>query len=61
MPEPHQTTIYGATEPLPAPAARHEQPRLFAAPQTIRGQLAIDTECDTDARSEDQPAPRAES
>lgn len=55
MPQHHQTTIHGAQEPLQAPTApdaRHEQPHLFDAPQTIRGQLAIDT----DAHSEDQPA-----
>lgn len=54
MPQHLQTTIHGALEPLrapDAPAPRHEQQPLFAAPQTIRGQLAI-----PDAHSEDQAA-----
>lgn len=47
MPEPTQTTIYGASEPLSAPERSEEQAaptRLFTAPQTIRGQLAIPTD-----------------
>jgi hypothetical protein len=60
MPEPVQTTIHGATEPLRAPdePVRHEQPPLFAAPETIRGQLAITSEKEESrGHSEGQAAP----
>lgn len=55
MPEPLQTTIYGDTEPLRTPDAPVEVSapvRLFDAPTTMRGQLAIAT----DERIEDQTA-----
>jgi hypothetical protein len=41
--EPAQLTVDGREEPACAPvdAAAHEQPHLFTAPQTIRGQLAL--------------------
>jgi hypothetical protein len=46
MPDPVQTTIHGALEPLRAPdePVRHEAMHLFTAPATIRGQLAISAE-----------------
>ena len=36
-----QTTIHGTQEPLQAPHAHGTAERLFAAPQTIRGQMVL--------------------
>ena len=41
-----QLTVDGRTEPMPEPepSGKHEQDRLFMAPETVPGQLAMETD-----------------